>query len=200
MATLIAIEGPAGSGKTTLQAELHERGHGEPAPRMPMGRDLGPGDGALLSSISDFAAAAQAMAGVTTIADRFILSRVVYSRFEDGPTVLLDRGWDSLRTMWAHLREDRMFRSGTDSHDSTLRVLFLCLNPSINRLRAQRALFAAKSYPFDGLKELEHYRDLWDRPWPLIVRNVTVERVVLDVNSGALSIADRAVAAIKEWQ
>lgn len=163
MGNIIAIEGPAGSGKSTLVKGLASvRPDLVTIERPTFGRSIGPALGSWSSSYLEYQAIAGAtMTEHTFLTDRFLLSRWVYRHFEGigtGPSHSVDQMLNSYSNLHTTAMAEMVMRTGL-GHTHPLCVFIIVLLPSLHNLIKQRR-FGGKHYPFGASKELYLYSEL----------------------------------------
>ncbi|MEK0324233.1 MAG: hypothetical protein QQN63_00885 [Nitrosopumilus sp.] len=155
-----AIEGPAGSGKTTIIKEVANKVKGEIwDPQLLRPRDYG---GPGLSLVRD-ATQVQRMltADIPVVFDRFWLSAWVYDQLRDKdgsyPSISVHLGhlWELLRWTKKYLQQRGFSFVNVDTH-----LTYIFCMPDFSTLIKQRSE-TGKEYPFSADSELAMYRQAY---------------------------------------
>jgi len=172
MAWITAIEGPAGSGKSTMFEKLIDTYKGYPnqtffaRPQFP--RSMSPGLGAWGSSYLDYMAIAAAimMPENDYWVDRFLISRTVYMAIQDNNSQLFPDWYQRLHNSYTMLVTtaicDANYRIALDFRDRP-KVEIRVLVPSLKQLLVQReqaSRTTGRSYAFRAETERALYLEV----------------------------------------
>jgi hypothetical protein len=163
---LIVVEGPAGTGKTTLITQVEEKGWALRPSRFvtfDRPREYTGLDGISLAYLRDISTTFGMFLNkhhgqCTTIADRWLMSQYVYEsiRQRGGETsytlarTLISTAVNNLQQLWREWR----FRGAADTaHDLHLRIHFLVMIPTLEQLLLTRSS-AKREFPYDPQLEI----------------------------------------------
>lgn len=163
--TILIVEGPAGSGKTTLIKELSTRGFASISSSLGV-RAPDPGTVIMASAINDWSKVVQAVHSdaVFVAIDRLVLSQQIYGHIRanlNGPTwpepsILYGR----VLSMFSDVQTDMKLRLlNTSYHLPPVDINFLFVLPTFNELVARRGN-QTKPYPFDVELEYSFYTQM----------------------------------------
>lgn len=164
---ILVLEGPAGSGKSTLNSFLTEKVCAVPVRSSLPNRDPEAEDAIIASTINDYSKIVRALASSssTMVIDRLVLSQVVYGRLRKlrGGESVGCLGPQHLRKLMSGLLYRAVFELQTRSYGHYnlpgVEIAWLVLLPTPAVLRYRREV-CGKSYAWDATTEIDSYLDV----------------------------------------